>query len=71
MEACFDENHAAKVKQNMITAERTMGRMKRYLELITVITAKQRANAETVLRMSANVAAGRPPSCHANIAANR
>jgi hypothetical protein len=48
-----------------------MGRMKRYLQLTTVIAAKQRANAYAVPRMSAKVAGGRPPSCQANIAANR
>jgi hypothetical protein len=36
-----------------------------------VMAAKQTANAHAVPRMSAKVSAGRPPSCHANIAANR
>jgi hypothetical protein len=70
-ETCLAESHAAAVKHNVITIEKTMGMMKRYLTLTTVIAAKQRANAHVVPRMSAKVAVGRPPSCHANIAANR
>jgi len=71
METCFPESHAPAVKDNVITIEKAMGMMKRYLQLTTVMAAKQRANAHTVPRMSAKVAAARPPSCHANIAANR
>jgi len=71
METCFVESHAAAAKHSVITIEKAMGKMKRYLQLKTVMTAKQRANAQAVPRMSANVAAGRPPSCHASIAANR
>src|ERR1700676_2674275 len=67
----FAESHAAAVKHNVITIEKAMGRIKRYLQLTTVMAAKQRANAHAVPRMSPKVAAGRPPSCHANIAANR
>jgi hypothetical protein len=48
-----------------------MGMIKRYLQLTTVIAAKETANAHAVPRMSDNVAAGRRPSCHASIAANR
>jgi hypothetical protein len=48
-----------------------MGRINRYLQLTTVMAAKQRANAHAVPRMRGKVAAGRLPSCHANIAANR
>jgi hypothetical protein len=70
MEACFAESHAAAVKHTIITIEKTMGRIKRYLQLTTVIAAKQRANAHAVPRMSVKVASGRRPSCHANIAAN-
>jgi hypothetical protein len=44
---------------------------KRYVQLTTVMAAKHRANAHGVPRRSAQVAAGRPPSCHTNIAANR
>ena len=67
----FAESHAAAVKHTVITIEETIGRIKRYLQLTTVIAAKQRAKAHTVTRMTAKVSAGRPPSCHANIAANR
>ena len=70
-ETCFAEKHAAAIKQSVITAEKTIGRAKRYLQLTTVIAAKQSANAHAVPRMSAKVAAGRPPSCHANIAAKK
>ena len=65
------ESHAATVKHKVIMTEKTMGRIKRYLQLTTVMAAKQRAKAHAVPRMSAKVAAGRPPSCHATIAANR
>ena len=71
METCFAESHAAAVKHNVITIEKAMGRIKRYRQLTTVMTAKQRANAHAVPRMSAKVAGGRLPICHANIATNR
>src|ERR1700676_4041537 len=71
METRLAESHAAAVKHNVITIEKAMGRINRYLQLTTVIAAKQRANAHAVPRRSAKVAAGSPPSCHANIAANR
>ena len=71
METGFPESHAAAAKHNVITSEKTTGRIKRYLQLTTVMAAKQSANAHAVPRMSAKVAAGRPPSCHANIAVNR
>jgi len=58
-------------KQSVITIEKAMGKMKRYLQLTTVMAAKQKAKAHRVPRMSAKLAAGRPPSCHAKIAANR
>lgn len=67
----FAESHAAAAKQSVITIENAMGKMKRYLQLTTVMAAKQRANAHAVPRMSARLAAGRLPSCHAKIAANR
>jgi hypothetical protein len=67
----FAESHAAAVKHTVITAEKTIGRIKRYLQLTTVMAAKQRAKAHTVTRMAAKVSAGRPPSCHANTAANK
>src|SRR3989442_5441945 len=71
METCFAESHAAAVKHNVITIEKAMGMIKRYLQLTTVMAEKQGANTHAVPRMSAKVAAGRPPSCHANIAANK
>src|SRR6266478_1742113 len=67
----FAESHAAAVKHTVITIEKTIGRIKRYLQLTTVMAAKQRARAHTVTRMTAKVSAGRPPSCHANTAANK
>ena len=70
MEACFAESHAAPVKHNVITIEKAMGRINRYLQLTTVMAAKQRAKAHNVTRMTAKVSAGRPPSCHARIAEN-
>ena len=67
----FAESNAAAVKHTVITIEKTIGRIKRYLQLTTVMAAKQRARAHAVTRMTAKVSAGRPPSCHANTAANR
>jgi len=34
------------------------------------MAAKQRARAHTVMRITAKISGGRPPSCHANAAAN-
>jgi hypothetical protein len=62
------ESHAAVIKHAVITIEKTIGRIKRYLQLTKVMAAKQAANVHAVLRMSAKVCGGRPPSCHANIA---
>lgn len=45
-----------------------MGTIKRYVQLTTVIAAKQSANAQVMPRMRDKTSAGRPPSCHANIA---
>jgi len=67
----FAESHAAAVKHTVITIEKTIGSIKRYLQLTTVIAAKQRAKAHAMTRMTAKVSAGRPPSCHANTDANR
>jgi hypothetical protein len=69
--ALFVVLHAAKIKHTVITLEKTIGMIKRYLQLTTVIAAKQRARAHTVTRMAAKVSSRRPPSCHANTAANR
>jgi hypothetical protein len=65
------ENHAAAIKQTVISIEKTIGRTKRYLQLTSMMAAKQTANAHAVLRIRAKVSGGRPPSCHANIAAKR
>jgi len=62
VETCFPESHAAAVKHTVITIEKAMGRIKRYLQLTTVMAAKQRANAHAVPRRSAKVAGGRPPT---------
>src|SRR5262249_38386358 len=67
---CLPDSHAATAKQTVITTDKTIGRINKYLQLTTVIAAKQRANAQAVPRTSASVGAGRLPSCHASIAAN-
>ena len=71
VQSVFAESHAAAVKHTVITIEKTIGRIKRYLQLTTVMAAKQRANAHVVPRMSARVFAGRPASCHASTAAKK
>jgi len=55
----FDESHAAEIKHTVITSEKTIGRIKRYVQLTTVIAAKQRANAQAMPRVSAKVSVGR------------
>src|SRR5260370_42630970 len=67
----FAESHAGAVKHTVITVEKTIGRIKKYLQLKTVIAAKHNAKVHAVPRMSARVFAGRPPSCQANIAASK
>ena len=62
------ESHAAAIKHTVIPIEKTIGSIKRYLQLTTVMAAKQAENAHAVPRMRIKVSAGRPPSCHANIA---
>src|SRR6266566_10163005 len=62
------DSHAAAIKHTVITIEKTIGRIKRYLQLTTVMAAKQRARSHKVTRMTAKVSAGRPPGCHANTA---
>jgi hypothetical protein len=57
------ESHAAAVKHTVITIENTIGRIKRYVQLTTVMAAKESARAHTVVRMTAKVPAGRLPSC--------
>src|ERR1700690_3002519 len=65
------ESHAAAIKHPVISAEKTIGRTKRYLQPTTVMAAKQTANAHAVPRMSAKASAGRTPRCHANSAAKK
>ena len=71
METCFAESHAAAVKHNVVAIEKTMGIIKKYFQLKTVMPAKQRANVHAVPRMRAKDSGGRPPSCHANTTASR
>src|SRR5579864_225050 len=67
----FAERHAAATKQTVIRVKKTIGKMKKYLQLKIVTATKQRASAHAVGRMSPKVSAERPPSCHASTAANR
>jgi len=57
----FAESHAAAVKHTVITIEKTIGRIKRYIQLTTVMAPKQRASAHRVTRLTAKASAGRPP----------
>jgi hypothetical protein len=50
VETGFAESHAAAVKPNVTTTEKAMSRIKRYLQLTSVMAAKQRANAHTAPR---------------------
>src|SRR6266571_1016999 len=54
------DSNAAAIKHTVITIEKTIGRIKRYLQLTTVMAARQTANAQAVPRMSTKVSAGRP-----------
>ena len=67
----FPASQAAAIKHTVIMVEKTMGVVKAYLQLKAVTAAKQMASAHAVRRMRAKVSAGRPPSCHANTAANK
>src|SRR6267154_5720916 len=67
----FAESHVAAIKHIVIVVEKTMGVVKAYLKLKAVTAAKQMASAHAVGRMRAKISAGRPPSCHANTAANK
>jgi hypothetical protein len=55
----------------VIRVKKTIGKMKKYLQLKIVTATKQRASAHEVGRMRPKVSAERPPSCHASTAANR
>ena len=48
-----------------------MGVVKAYLQLKAVTATKQMASAHAMLRTCTKVSAGRPPSSHANRAANK
>ncbi len=67
----FAESHAAAINDSVIRVKKTIGKMKKYLQLKIVRAAKLRANAHAVPRMSPKVSGERAPSCHANTAANR
>jgi len=71
VETCLAESHAAAVKHNVITIEKAMGKIKKYLQLKAVMAAKQTANAHAMPRTWANVPGGRPPSSHATTTASR
>src|SRR3984893_10457284 len=58
-------------KHTVIRAKKTIGKMKKYLQLKIVTATKQRASAHAVGRMRPKVSAERSPSCHASTAANR
>ena len=67
----FAESPAAAIKNTVITNEKTMGVVKAYLQLKTVIATKQMASAHEMLRTRAAVSAGSPLSSHASTAANK
>src|SRR5215472_12833592 len=48
----FDMSHAAEIRHNVIMIEKTIGMTNRYLQLTTVMAAKERANAHAMPRMS-------------------
>ena len=62
------ESHAAAVKHIVIAIAKTIGAMKKYLQLKIVTAAKQMTSAHAGPRMSAKVSGARPPNCHANTA---
>ena len=68
--AAFADRHAAIIKHTVITLEKAMGIVKKYIQLKTVTAAKQTDKAHALLRTSRRVSAGRLLSCHANIAAS-
>ena len=67
----FTDSHAAAIKDTVIRVDKTMGVVKAYLQLKAVTATKQMASAHAMRRMRAKVSAVRPPSCHANTAANK
>jgi len=64
------ERHVATIKHTVITPEKAIGIVKKYIQLKTVTPAKQTDKAHALLRTSRRVSAGRLLSCHANIAAS-
>jgi len=68
--AALAERHVAEIKHTVITLEKAMGIVKKYIQLKTVTAAKQTDKAHALLRTSRRVSAGRLLSCHANIAAS-
>src|SRR5882672_10291513 len=67
----FPASQAARIRQNVITAERTIGTMKKYNQHKTVTPPKQIASDQVTTGMSLNVSLLSPPSCQAKTAANR
>jgi hypothetical protein len=62
---------AAAIKQAAIKTEETIGAIKKYLQLKTIIATKQMASAHASPRMRASISGGNPPSCHDRTAANK
>jgi hypothetical protein len=54
----------------VITLEKAIGIVKKYIQFKTVTAAKQADKAHAVVRTSRRVSAGRLLSCHARIAAS-
>jgi hypothetical protein len=69
--AALDESHAAAAKHTVMTLEKTIGMVKKYLQLMTVMAAKQNARVQAVPRMNGRAGAERLPNCHARTAARR
>jgi hypothetical protein len=57
-------------KHTVITLEKAMGIVKKYIQLRTVTAAKQTAKIHAVVRNCRRVSAGRLLSCQASIAAS-
>jgi len=57
-------------RHSVITLEKAMGIVKKYIQLKTVTAAKHIVNAHAVLRTRRRVSAGRLLSCQASIAAS-
>jgi hypothetical protein len=68
--APLPERNAPINKHTVITLEKAMGIVKKYIQLKRVTAAKQTVKAHALLRISRRVSAGRLLSCHASIAAS-